>query len=275
MQSLVQASQEGAAASHPLPEILKPLTAKGVIPERGQMQMWVAPANGGKSLLSMFYAVQAHVPTMVFSADTDRRTTQYRSVAMATGHRIEDVKGMYGTSAEDIVAEAERDITDAGVLFDFNPNPELEDIDLEIQAYETVWGEPPALVVIDNLINLQTGDAGDFSALIDSLAFLHGLARTKDCAVIVLHHVNERDGQHATEYPAPRNAIRGRVAQYPEVILSLAMVPDQGLMRIAVVKHRHATPSPNGEEYVTVYVNPETGRFYGTAAELQRDKEWA
>ena len=88
------------------------------------------------------------------------------------------------------------------IFFCFDPALSLRDIDLEIQAYEEVFGEGHlALVVIDNLLNMNTGDAGDFAALIDSLSALHSLARAKDVAVLVLHHVNVRDGQRAHDYP--------------------------------------------------------------------------
>ena len=176
---------------------------------------------------------------------------------------------MVGTSAADIIDDAMKDITDAGIQFCFDPAPSIEDIDLELLAYEEVYGQPPRMVVVDNLLNCVTGDAGDFAGLIDVLSSLHSLARNKDTCVVVLHHVNESSSKNASEYPYSRGQIRGKVAQYPEVILSLAMLPNDGQMRIACVKHRTAVPSPSGEDYVTAWLDPRRMTFYDTAGELR------
>jgi len=277
MQSLLQVSQsETTAASTPLPEILPALTQKGIRFERGQVCMIVAAPNGGKSMLSLWYSVAARIPTFVFSADTDKRTTRYRAAAIATGHTFDEVKQMDGTSAQDIIDEAGEAITQAGIQFSFDPSVSLEDIDMELLAYEEVYGEGHLqMVVIDNLLNVESGESsGDFAGLLDTMAFLHQLARAKDCAVVILHHVNESPSKHASEYPYPRGAIRGKVSQYPEMILSLAMLPAEGQMRVACVKHRHATPSPSGEDYVTIYVDAPRMSFYNTVADLKNAQAW-
>ena len=270
MESLVQAAQRDDHKVVALPPILPVLDKRNVRFERGQLAMVVAPPNGMKSALSLWYALQAKVPTYYFSADTDRRTTEYRAVANKTQYTFDEVKGMVGTSAEAIIADARAEITEDDMVFCFDPALSLRDIDLEILAYEEVFGEGHlALVIIDNLLNMNTGDAGDFAALIDSLSALHSLARAKDVAVIVLHHVNVRDGQRAHDYPHPMNAIRGRVAQYPEMILSLASLPEESQLRVACVKHRHATPSVSGEDFATIYVDPARMTFYDGVAELK------
>lgn len=270
MESLVQAAQRDDHKVVALPPILPVLDKRSIRFERGQLCMIVAPPNGMKSALALWYTLHAKVPTYYFSADTDRRTTEYRAVANRTQYTFDEVKGMVGTSAEDIISEARSEITGDDIFFCFDPALSLRDIDLEIQAYEEVFGEGHlALVVIDNLLNMNTGDAGDFAALIDSLSALHSLARAKDVAVLVLHHVNVRDGQRAHDYPHPMNAIRGRVAQYPEMILSLASLPEEAQLRVACVKHRHATPSPSGEDYATVYVDAPRMTFYDGLAEMK------
>lgn len=277
MQSLLQVAQsDRGAASQPLPELLPALTHKGIRFERGQVAMVVAAPNGGKSMLSLWYAISARIPTFVFSADTDRRTTKYRAAAIVTGHTFDEVKAMEGTSAQDIIDDASSVITEAGIQFDFDPSPSLQDIDLELQAYEEVYGEGHLqMVIIDNLLNVESGDSsGDFAALLDTMQFLHGLARAKDCAVVILHHVNESSSKHASEYPYPRGAIRGKVSQYPELILSLAMLPEEGQMRVACVKHRHATPSPSGEDYVTIYVDAARMSFYDTVGDMRSAQNW-
>jgi len=277
MQSLVQVSQEskGSGKTNPLPELLPTLTAKGVLLEPGQMCMVVAAPNGGKSMLALWYAIHANVPTMFFSADTDRRTTWYRAAAIKTGIEFNDIKDMVGTSGQDIIDEAVDEITKSGIQFDFNPRITIKDMDLELQAYTEVYGMPPKLIVLDNLLNCDN-DAGDFNGLVEIIGDLHSLSRELDCALMVLHHVNESTSK--PEYPASRSSIRGKVAQYPEMILSLAMLPEEGMMRVALVKHRHATPSPNASEYETIFVDPTRMTFHNTKAQLsaaRTRREWS
>lgn len=270
METLVQAAQRDGGKVESLPPFLPVLDKKHIRLDKGQLCMVVAPPNGMKSAFSLWYALKAKVPTFYFSADTDRRTTEYRAIASRTQYTFDEVKSMVGTSAEDIVQESRSEITSDGIFFCFDPAPTVRDLDLEIQAYEEVFGENHLqLVVVDNLLNFMSGDAGDFAGLIDVLAALHSLARSKDIAVMVLHHVNVRDGQHAHEYPHPANAIRGRVSQYPEMILSLASLPAENQLRVACVKHRHATPSPSGEDYVTVYVDAPRMTFYDSLADMK------
>lgn len=277
MQSLLQVFQEeeGSASSTPLPGLLPILSQRGIVPERGQMMMIAAQPNGGKSMLSLWYVVNAGIPTMFFSADTDRRTTMFRAAAIKTGMTFDEVKSMRGTSAASIYEDAILETLQAGLQFDFNPNPSIRDIDLELQAYEEVYG-PGHLqcVVVDNLLNVAN-DAGDFNGLVEILGQLHAMARQLDVALIILHHVNESTSK--PEYPASRSSIRGKVSQYPEQIISIAMVPTEAMMRVAMVKHRHKTPSPSGEDYETIYVDPTRMTFYNTRTDLanaQTRREW-
>lgn len=277
MQSLLQVVQEakgGGSNAEPLPELLPVLTAQGIIFEPGQMAMIVARPNAGKSMLSLWYAVKASVPTLYFSADTDRRTTLYRAVAVKTGIEFDEIKNMIGTSAQDIIDDAIMEITRDGIQFDFSPAPSLDDLYAETDAFIEVYGTPPRMIVLDNLLNVDN-DAGDFAGLVEILGKLHAMARDLDCAMVVLHHVNTSTTK--PEYPAPINSIRGQVSQYPEIILALAMLPEEGVMRVAMTKHRHKTPSPNADKYETIFVDPRRMTFYNSKQELQAaatSREW-
>lgn len=276
MQSLLQVFQEeeGEGKSSPLPGFLPILSQRGIVPEKGQMLMLAAQPNGGKSMLALWYVISKEIPTMFFSADTDKRTTFWRSCAIRTGIEFDQLKAMSGTSAAAILEDEALEILRSGIQFEFNPSPSLRDIDLELQAYEEVYGPGHMqCVVIDNLLNVAN-DAGDFNGLVTILGELHAMCRNKDVALIILHHVN--DGSNP-EYPAARGSIRGKVSQYPEMIVTLALLGQQQQMRIAMVKHRHKTPSPSGEDYETVFVDPTRMTFYNTRTDLQNAqtrREW-
>lgn len=276
MQTLVQVLQEQEAASSEaqLPHILPKLSERGIVPEPGQMMMWVGQPNSGKSMVALFYAITSELPCLYFSADTDQRTTLYRAAAIKTGLTFDEVKSLVGTSGEDIYHDAIREITNKGCMFEFAPQLNIEDLDLECLAYEEVWGCSPKLIILDNLLNVSN-DAGDFNGLVEIMGDLHAMARAKDASLWVLHHVNESTSK--PEYPASRSSIRGKISQYPEVIVSLAMVPQENIMRVAVVKHRHAQPSPSGEDYETIYVDPERMTFYNSKTDLANaatTREW-
>ena len=62
------------------------------------------------------------------------------------------------------------------------------------------------------------------------------------------------------------------------MILSIAMVPEENQMRIACVKHRHETPSPDGSNYETIFVDPTRMTFFNSRSDLasaDKEREWA
>ena len=69
MESLVQAAQRDDHKVVALPPILPVLDKRSIRFERGQLCMIVAPPNGMKSALALWYTLHAKVPTYYFSAD--------------------------------------------------------------------------------------------------------------------------------------------------------------------------------------------------------------
>src|SRR5690606_30136689 len=77
------------------------------------------------------------------------------------------------------------------IWFSFDANPELDDIDSELQAYAQCTGDWPHLIVIDNLKDVwgDDGDGQDHVRYDRTIVWLHELARRTGACVIVLHHV--------------------------------------------------------------------------------------
>jgi hypothetical protein len=248
---LAQAVTATAAAGVPLPEITPQLTKAGIRFRRGQVTMIAAPPNGGKSLLALWYAVQHNLPTLYMSADTDDFTTCLRAAAMVTGQKVDEVEhGMlHGGEAyyEDALAEL------PNLRFCFEPTPSLDDVWLEVDAFAEMWGEPPALLVIDNLMNVQAESDNEWSGLREIAKALHHVARKTHAAVVVLHHVSENDSK--PYLPAPRRAIQGKVSQLPEVILTVAMHPAMGTFKVACVKNRSGPHDATAEDHVDLFVD--------------------
>lgn len=243
MQTLSRAYRRRDGAGEPLPQVWHKLAAAGVRLRRGQLVMLASAPNSGKSLMALIMAVKMEVPTLYFSADTDKHDTVVRAGALLANQTMDEV---------DLGLEVASDFYE-GLLsgldhlqFCFDPAPCLADIDLEMRAYEEVHGQPPHLVVIDNLMNVQMDDADEIRGYRLILAALHHLARESKACVLVLHHVTgEYDG---TEKPPPRRALMGKVSHFPEVVLTMAKA--QSFIGVACVKNRNGPADPTGEQAI-------------------------
>lgn len=226
-----------------LPVVWNKLSSAGVKFRRGQLAMLASAPNSGKSLLALIMAMEMKVPTLYVSADTDRHDTLVRAAARLTGQSMDSVaQGM--EMAPEYYLEPIRNLDH--LQFTFDPSPTLEDLDLELRAYIEVYGEPPHLVVIDNLINVQMDDVDEFRGLRLVMSDLHALAHLSDACVLVLHHVTgEFDG---TDTPPPRRALHGKVSHLPELILT--MCKKDNYVGVACVKNRNGPADPKAENAI-------------------------
>lgn len=273
MRTLFQVLEHQGPSGSVLPEILPNLTRRGIRLRRGQVTMAVAQPNGGKSLFSLWYAVTSGVRCLFVSADTDPHTTLLRALAMSTQMTTDEVEAMV---LSDRVKLREAATAISSIRFTFDPSPTLEDIDLEVQAYEEVFGAYPELIVVDNLMNVTPTTDSEWQGMRETMSFMHVMARKTESCVLILHHVSENDSK--AHFPAPRRAIQGKVAQLAEQILSLAMEPSAGVLRVACVKNRHGSHDANAEDFETCYVDPPRMTLYATAQDMQlahTRREWS
>ena len=264
MKTLAQALTGGGSAGLPLPELHPLLTHTGVTPRRGQVTLLAAPPNGGKSLLALHYAVQHNIPTLYFSADTDEFTTVMRAGAMLTGRKVRDIESLIenggGVMIEDEFVERLNN-----VRFLFNPSPSLDDIDMELRAFEEMWGEPPHLTIVDNLMNVVAETDNEFAGMRQIMMALHHMARRDETGVMVLHHVSEADG--TPNKPAARRSIMGKVSQLPEMILTLAADPHSGDLHVACVKNRAGAHDASGSKFVSLPMDFESMRVFPSSVQ--------
>lgn len=128
------------------------------------------------------------------------------------------------------------------IRWSFAGSLSIDDIDDEVSAFIEAWGEAPALIVIDNLIDINGDEGEEFSALRSTCRTLKHMARTLDSCVLVLHHTSE--AVESKPCP-PRKAIHGKVAQLPALILTVSVAP--GAMLVAPVKNRHGPADASGQ----------------------------
>lgn len=223
------------------------------------MTMIAGQPNAGKSLLALYMAVQMKVPTLYISADTDAYTTAIRAAAMVTGHKVSTVEEAFSSGAgQDFYGQELESIKH--LQFDFSPSPTLDEIDLSIRAYAESYGEYPHMIIVDNAMNVVSLHNDEWSGLREIAKAMHHIARETDAAVMLLHHTTENEGR--PDVPPARKAIQGKIAQLPEMILTVALVSMTGEFRVACVKNRFAKNSADGSQYVTLWADASRMTLY-------------
>lgn len=250
MLTIRQAASRHLDTPQLLPDLFPSFKQVGIRFRRAQVTMIAGQPNSGKSLLALFYAIKANRPTLYVSADTDAYTTTLRAAAVVTGNTIDTIEDSFKQeNGMQVFQNALMSLTN--LEFSFDPSPTLDDIQLMIQAYGEKYGQYPELIIIDNLMNVAALHDNEWTGMRDIMKAAHHMARETQAAVFVLHHTSEAEGE-PTKPPA-RKAIQGKVSQLPEVIITVAMEPENNEFRVACVKNRFAKHSAMGTDYVTLY----------------------
>ena len=236
----------------PLPDVWKDLATKQIKFRRGQVCMIAAAPNAGKSMFALIYAVKAKVPTLFFSADTDIATVMMRAASHLSGHsqllvesNLNSNRHYYNKHLENM----------SNIQFVFDSSPSLDDIELEIKAYVELFGIPPELIVVDNLMNVAAETDNEWAGLRAIMVEFHDMARKTEACVMVLHHVSEQSEYGKTNFPPHRRAIHGKVSQLPALILTLGFDPLDATLKVAPVKNRFGPHSADGSDFATLFVN--------------------
>lgn len=246
MYTPIQSLYIRGSAGDPLPTVFQSLHAEGIIFRRGQLCLISAGAGTGKSGLVLTYALLAKVATLYFSADSDAFTQLSRSLSILTGAPLEKTVDVVRSgdlgSAEDV-------FQDIPIRFVYDASPSLDRIETSMAAYEEVYGDYPALVVIDNITNVRSGSGEDdpFSGLEALMDYLHVMARNTAACVIGLHHVTgpNNDG----DKPIPLSGVKGQIGRVPELILTAYKTTEtygSTSLHVSPVKNRGGKSDPSG-----------------------------
>ena len=236
----------------PLPDVWKDLALKQIKFRRGQVCMVAAAPNAGKSMFALIYAVKAKVPTLFFSADTDTATVMMRAASHLSGHSQLLVEGNLTSNRHYYDKHLDNM---SNIQFVFDSSPSLDDIELEIKAYVELFGIPPELIVIDNLMNVVAESDNEWAGLRAIMVDFHDMARKTEACVMVLHHVSEQTEYGKTTFPPARRAIHGKVSQLPALILTLGFDPSDATLKVAPVKNRFGPHTADGSDFATLFVN--------------------
>jgi hypothetical protein len=143
--------------------------------------------------------------------------------------------------------------TTSHIFWSFESSPNLNDLDEEVSAFEEIWGESPALIVVDNLMDVAMDGGEEFSGMRSVMKELKFLARDTNACVLVLHHTKE---SYNSDPCPPRSAVQGMVNQLPALILTVGQTP-HGMLGVAAVKNRYGKADPTGLSPVWLQFNGE------------------
>ena len=267
MFSPARALLSATAGSDPLPVVptLSPLYEYGVGPRRAQMMMIAGQPGAMKSTLATFWADRLEIPTLFFSADNAPHTASSRLAAARTGFSVKDViadlGGPHSGFYEEVIAES-------NIMFCFDSSPTLDDIADEITAYVEYLDALPELIILDNLMNVETGTES-YSGYMTVMKEMHRLARETGAAVWVLHHTTEGEGD--PRVCPPRRQVHGKVTQLPEIVLTVAYDPATCEFKVAPVKNRNSPSDASGRTVFSFTAIPERASF---AAPVPRIGAW-
>lgn len=263
MFTLARAKKSMGAQGEPTPTVFKSLAAHDFHFRRGQLTLVAAGPGVGKSVFSQTLAMKANCPALYFSADSDAFTMYKRGASIVTGHRTKDVEQDYergnGHFYDSRLNALEH------VRFDFTSQPGIEDLEECLEAFALTYGEYPHMIVVDNLVNVDTEELGEGhrSTIAAVIAYLKTVAKATNASVVMLHHLvgSYDDGNE----PAPMSALIDKVSKFPEQILTLhragimAGVPTQ--MGVCIVKNRDGQSDPSGGLIVYLDYSPDYTRL--------------
>ncbi|MGV9364495.1 AAA family ATPase [Amycolatopsis sp. NPDC003731] len=240
------------ATGDPLPVVFRSLETKKIQLRRGQFTLVCAGPGTGKSIFTLTYALKARVPTFYFSADSDPFTQYVRTLCVVGG--VDEPTAVRLAKAPGL-SEVERKLAALPIRFNYSASPTLSELELSLEAFSEVFDGPPALVVVDNVTNVQSGMGGDdgdpFSGLEGLMDYLHDMARKTEAAVIGLHHVT--GGFNDGEKPIPLSGVKGQITRVPEMVLTLHKQKGDDhnpeIIGVSAVKNRGGKADASGNTF--------------------------
>ena len=251
MRTLARAVGSKDIGGEPIPHEFRSFEINKIVIRRAEVSMIAGTPGAGKSTLALAIALRAKVPTLYISADTNAHTMAMRLLSMITGPAQSVAEKALIESIED----SRRIINESSghIFWSFESAPTLADLDMEVSAFEELWGCPPTLIVVDNLMDIA-GDSGDeFGSMRSNIKELKYLARDTNAAVLILHHTKE---SYVGNPCQPRSALQGMVAQLPALICTVGSNAP-GYIAVAAVKNRYGKADPSGDTSFWLTFNPE------------------
>lgn len=250
MKTLSRAVGRPDIGGEPMASVFRTFEQNQISFRRGEVSLIAGTPGTGKSTLALALALRMNAPTLYVSADTNAHTMAMRLYSMITGSSQSEAEKVI-SEQPDVAREALS--LAKHIYWSFDSAPSLNDIDDEVTALEETLGDSPALIVVDNLMDISMDGGEEFGGMRSALKELKYLARDTNSAIIVLHHTKEGYNGNPCQ---PRASVQGMVNQLPALILTLGQT-DSGLLGVAAVKNRYGKADPSGNSPVWLQFSPE------------------
>lgn len=238
MRTLSRTVGRESIGGEPLPSCFKTFEQMKIIVRRSELTMFAGVPGVGKSMLSLALALKTGVPTLYFSADTNAHTMAVRLASMISGKDQTETEHLLETDPGWTRITLERG---KHIQWCFDSSPSLAEVADEVKAFTELWGCPPSMIVVDNLMDVATEGGEEYATMKAITKELKILARDTNSAVIVLHHTSESIPGSPCQ---PRSALLGKISQIPALVLTLGVNGDR--MAGAVVKNRYGKADAMG-----------------------------
>jgi KaiC/GvpD/RAD55 family RecA-like ATPase len=243
-----------------LPRIpaLTSLYQHGVRFRQGETVMIAGRPGSQKSGFALWLAVNFGLPTLYCSADMSSFTASTRVAGMQLGMSTEQVEQAMaaGGLKRQMVMDSLKGLP---LTFSHDSPITWSGLDQELKAYIELNDRFPQLMVIDNLMDIE-GCETDFAEQQKAMAEITALSRNTGATIIVLHHAQE-NAQTDPAQPPSRGEIHNKVAQKPELVLTVGLDPHSHAYRVACVKQRMGACDPSAKDYSTLQAYPDSTRF--------------
>lgn len=248
MRSLHRIVRGGLVAGKSLPDVYDTFKRAGVRVRQGKVTMIAGKPGSGKTMLALNLASKWQVPTLYFSNDSDEMTVASRLISRRIEHRTsEDVSQVMDSHRSWASTSLQED---EHIRWCFDPSPTLGDIEIEVRAFEELYGYFPSLIVVDVLMQINYASENEHTSQGEVIQFLNSLARQTGAAVIVVHHTTESVEGTPCQ---PRFAILNKINQLPAVILTVANHGDT--FYFCPVKNRDGRDDASGQTVYAMYID--------------------
>jgi hypothetical protein len=249
--SLSQSRRIRGSAGEPLPVVFQALEDRGTRFQRGQLVLVAAGPGTGKSAFILTLAMKSRLPALYFSADSDAFTQLTRAISIETGRTLEESAIAVLEGKLDGITEV---LDEIPIRLNYDASPSIDRIEEVMMAYFEVYEDYPAIVVVDNVTNVDNpSSSGDdpFSGLEPLMDYLSTMARNTQACVIGLHHVT--GPYNDADKPIPMSGIKGQIGRVPSMVLTLHKrfdeLMDRVILAVSAVKNRGGKADPSGQEF--------------------------
>ena len=166
MKTLSRAVGRPDIGGEPMPTVFRTFDNNQIVLRRAEVSMIAGTPGAGKSTLALALALRMQAPTLYLSADTNAHTMAMRLYSMITGVSQSEAEKII---SEDPINSRNNLALASHIYWSFDSAPSLSDIDDEVTAIEELLGEAPALIVIDNLMDISMDGGEEFSNMRSAL----------------------------------------------------------------------------------------------------------